>query len=69
MSAQARRLAYVQCCFIASRNNGTLGVFLMGTSIITHFPLLADFISVWALSIADFFRPLGINFPLPNWGF
>lgn len=33
-----------------------------------HFPLVADFLHVWALTIADFFRPYGINFPPPHWG-
>lgn len=35
---------------------------------VTDFPMLADFIHVWALSIADFFRGFGINFPPPSWG-
>ncbi|PFG28443.1 Uncharacterised protein [Corynebacterium renale] len=39
-----------------------------GGSSITDNPQVADFIHVWALSIADFFRPLGINFPPANWG-
>ncbi|AKE41531.1 Uncharacterised protein [Corynebacterium kutscheri] len=37
-------------------------------SSISDFPALADFIHVWALSIADFFRPFGINFPPAHWG-
>ncbi|WKD59022.1 hypothetical protein CCASP_03090 [Corynebacterium caspium DSM 44850] len=37
-------------------------------SSISDFPNLAEFIHVWALSIADFFRSLGINFPPANWG-
>ncbi len=40
----------------------------MGSSIREDLPLLADFIHVWALSIADFFRPVGIDFPPPDWG-
>ncbi|CAM3923932.1 MULTISPECIES: hypothetical protein [Corynebacterium] len=38
------------------------------TSSILMFPDLADFIATWALSIADFFRKFGIDFPLPSWG-
>lgn len=32
------------------------------------YPQLADAIHVWALTIADFFREYGINFPPPHWG-
>lgn len=38
------------------------------SSIREGLPLLADFLHVWALSIADFFRPLGIDFPPAHWG-
>ncbi|MDU0478029.1 hypothetical protein QVA66_02105 [Staphylococcus chromogenes] len=37
-------------------------------STLADFPQLADFIHVWALAIADFFRPMGINFPPADWG-
>ncbi|WP_281270221.1 hypothetical protein [Corynebacterium alimapuense] len=40
----------------------------MISSIREDFPLLADFIHVWALSIADFFRPMNIDFPPADWG-
>lgn len=38
----------------------------MGSSI-TDFPMLADFLHVWGLTVADFFRPIGINFPPADW--
>lgn len=38
----------------------------MGFSIL-DFPMLADFLHVWGLTIADFFRPMGINFPPADW--
>lgn len=31
-------------------------------------PQSLDFIHVWALTIADFFRQFGIDFPPPHWG-
>lgn len=37
-------------------------------SSLTEFPQLLDFLHVWALAIADFFRPLGIDFPPADWG-
>ncbi|MFV8380501.1 hypothetical protein [Corynebacterium hindlerae] len=37
-------------------------------SFLHQFPQIADFIHVWALSIANFFREFGINFPPPHWG-
>lgn len=40
---------------------------MMGSSL-AQFPELADAIHVWALAIADFFRPMGIDFPPANWG-
>lgn len=40
----------------------------MGSSIRESFPILADIIHVWALAIADYLRPLGIDFPPPSWG-
>lgn len=40
----------------------------MSFSIREDLPILADFIHVWALSIADFFRDFGIDFPPPHWG-
>lgn len=40
----------------------------MVPSIREDFPDLADAIHVWALSIADFFRPMGIDFPPADWG-
>lgn len=38
----------------------------MGLSIL-DFPMLADFLHVWGLTIADFFRPHGIDFPPAEW--
>lgn len=35
---------------------------------LADYPEVADFLHVWALSIADFFRPMGINFPPADWG-
>lgn len=32
-------------------------------SSIQNFPALADAVHVWALSVADFFRGFGVNFP------
>ena len=32
-------------------------------SSIQIFPDLADAVHVWALSVADFFRGIGVNFP------
>ena len=29
---------------------------------------VADAIHVWALTIANFFRPMGIDFPPAHWG-
>lgn len=40
----------------------------MSFSIREDLPILADFIHVWALSTADFFRDFGIDFPPPTWG-
>ncbi|WIM70072.1 hypothetical protein QP028_13450 [Corynebacterium suedekumii] len=40
----------------------------MISSIREDFPLAADAIHVWALSIADFFRDFGIDFPPADWG-
>ncbi|MDD7585850.1 MAG: hypothetical protein SPK00_00040 [Corynebacterium glucuronolyticum] len=37
-------------------------------SSLSNFPELLDFLHVWALAIADFFRPLGIDFPPADWG-
>jgi len=37
-------------------------------SSLSNFPELLDFLHVWALAIADFFRPLGIDFPPAEWG-
>lgn len=39
----------------------------MGSSI-RDYPQLADFLHVWALSIADFFRQFGVDFPPASWG-
>lgn len=39
----------------------------MGSSL-HDFPQVADAIHVWALTIADFFRERGIDFPPANWG-
>lgn len=38
----------------------------MGSSL-SEFPMIADFLHVWGLSIADFFRPLGLDFPPATW--
>ncbi|WP_268913829.1 hypothetical protein [Corynebacterium uropygiale] len=38
-------------------------------SSITDFPVLADAVATWALALADWLRPYGINFPPPDWGF
>ncbi|WP_281248234.1 hypothetical protein [Corynebacterium pacaense] len=38
----------------------------MGSSI-SDFPMLADFLHVWGLAIADFFRPFGVDFPPAYW--
>jgi hypothetical protein len=38
------------------------------SSIREDFPEAADFLHVWALSIADFFRPMGLDFPPASWG-
>lgn len=38
----------------------------MGSSIL-DFPMLADFLHVWGLTVADYFRPMGINFPPAHW--
>lgn len=38
----------------------------MGLSIL-DFPMLADFLHVWGLTIANFFRPMGIDFPPADW--
>ncbi|MCQ9342315.1 hypothetical protein [Corynebacterium kozikiae] len=40
----------------------------LSASLVELSPQVADFIHVWALSIADFFRPFGINFPPASWG-
>ena len=40
----------------------------MVPSIREDFPQVADAIHVWALTIADFLRPLGIDFPPAHWG-
>ncbi|MEJ5997075.1 hypothetical protein [Corynebacterium sp. H130] len=37
-------------------------------SMLQEFPQLADALHVWALTIADFFREYGINFPPADWG-
>lgn len=37
-------------------------------SSLQDFPQVLDFIHVWALSIADFFREFGIDFPPADWG-
>ncbi|WP_263599053.1 hypothetical protein [Corynebacterium gallinarum] len=38
----------------------------MGLSIL-DFPMLADFLHVWGLSVANFLRPMGIDFPPADW--
>ena len=30
--------------------------------------MLLDFLHVWALTSADFFRGFGVDFPPPSWG-
>ena len=30
--------------------------------------MLLDFLHVWALTSADFFRGFGVEFPPPSWG-
>ncbi|HKM24220.1 hypothetical protein [Corynebacterium sp.] len=40
----------------------------MVSSIREDFPQVADAIHVWALTIANFLRPLGIDFPPAHWG-
>ena len=38
------------------------------SSIREDFPQLADALHVWALTIANFFRPMGIDVPPAHWG-
>ena len=38
------------------------------SSIREDFPQLAAALHVWALTIANFFRPMGIDFPPAHWG-
>lgn len=38
----------------------------MGSSIL-DFPMLADFLHVWGLTVAAYFRPMGIDFPPASW--
>ncbi|WP_255414012.1 hypothetical protein [Corynebacterium sp. 13CS0277] len=37
-------------------------------SSLQDFPQLADFLHVWGLAIADFFRGMNIDFPPAQWG-
>ncbi|GAB3694402.1 hypothetical protein [Corynebacterium nasicanis] len=38
------------------------------SSLRENLPQVADALHVWALTVANFFRPMGIDFPPAHWG-